>query len=218
VEPTGNKIRIAVLCDFDGTIALSQTMDFLYQRFAGCGMDFAHRWERGEISTAEEIRSTFATVTASKEEMEAALTGLRLDPGFTRFLSIAEDRGYLTAIVSDGLEWYIRFLLSRHGITDLPIYANHIEFQQDGFSFEFPWHHPDVPLRGVSKRHIVQRFREDEWRIVYVGDGKSDTDIVLTVDRLYAKGWLATYCSENQIEAITFTDWDDLIQKWEEPA
>jgi 2-hydroxy-3-keto-5-methylthiopentenyl-1-phosphate phosphatase len=218
VELIGNRNSIAVLCDFDGTIALTQTLDFLYQHFAGCGMEFAHRWERGEISTPEEIRSTFATVTASKEEMEAALAGIRLDPGFRRFLSIVDDRGYLMAIVSDGLEWYIRFLLSRHGIMDLPIYANHIEFQPDGFSFAFPWQHPDVPLRGVSKRHIVQRFRGHARHIVYIGDGKSDTDILHAVDRLYAKGWLAAYCFENQIEAITFTNWDDLIQKWEEPT
>ena len=86
MELIGNRNSIAVLCDFDGTIALTQTLDFLYQHFAGCGMEFAHCWERGEISTPEEIRSTFATVTASKEEMEAALTGIRLDPGFRRFL------------------------------------------------------------------------------------------------------------------------------------
>lgn len=207
--------ELAVLCDFDGTISQTQTMDFIYQRFAECGMEFARRWERGEISTPEEIRSTFATVTATKKEMEAALLEIDIDPGFKRFLAIARERGYGLAIVSDGLEWYIQFILSQHGITNLQIYANRIKFKEDGFSFEFPWHHPDVPHRGVSKRHVIHLFREQSRRIIYVGDGRSDTDIVDAVDRLYAKGWLADYCRDNQIEAITFTDWHDLIQKWE---
>ncbi|MFN2274815.1 MAG: MtnX-like HAD-IB family phosphatase [Anaerolineales bacterium] len=216
MTPSHKPGSLAVLCDFDGTIAHAQTMDFLYQRFASCGMEFARRWERGEIGTAEEIRSTFATVTASRQEMERALDEIELDPGFNVFLAGAEQRGDLVAIVSDGLDWYIEFLLKKHGIDGVPVYANHIAFEGNGFRFEFPYYHPDVPLRGVSKRHIVQKFRQQAERIVYVGDGKSDVEILQAVDRLYVKGWLADYCRQHKIEAIPFNNWNDLMEKWQE--
>jgi hypothetical protein len=69
------EVSFAILCDFDGTVCPTQMMDFLYQHFAACGMEYAERWERGEISTQEEIESTFGSVSASREEMEAGVTG-----------------------------------------------------------------------------------------------------------------------------------------------
>ena len=216
MTPTTASGGLAILCDFDGTIALSQTMDFLYRRFAGCGMQFARLWERGEIGTSEEIRSTFATVAATRKEMERALEEINLDPGFKTFFDEAKLRGDIVAIVSDGLDWYIEFMLNKHGIDGVPVYANHIEFEGNTFRFEFPFYHPDVPLRGVSKWHIVQQFRQQCERVVYVGDGKSDVEILQSVDRLYAKGWLADYCREHRIEAVTFRNWHELMEKWQE--
>lgn len=208
---------IAVLCDFDGTIATDQTMDFLYTRFAACGMAYAHQWERGEISTPEEIRLTFTTIDADKQEMEDALEEIQFDEGFHGFLRLAEDRGYLIAVVSDGLEWYIDFILKRHGISDLPIYANRIHFNPKGFRFEFPWSHEDTPMRGVSKPNIVRCYREKAAHVVYVGDGRTDVDVIHRVDLLYAKGWLARHCKKQRVDAIEFVDWQDLISKWREP-
>ena len=71
--------RFAFLCDFDGTVCPTKMMDFLYQLFAACGMEFAERWGRGEISTQDEIESTFDTVSASREEMEATLDTIEID-------------------------------------------------------------------------------------------------------------------------------------------
>lgn len=208
---------IAILCDFDGTIASHQTLDFLYERFAACGLEYALKWERGEISTPMELHLTFATVDAQKEEMENALEEIEIDEGFHSFLKFARDRKYPMAVVSDGLEWYIDFILSRYGVQDIPIYANRIHFERNGFRFEFPWSHTDAPMRGVSKPNIVRCYREKVDRVVYVGDGRTDANVIRDVDLLYAKGWLANHCKEQCVDAIEFTDWEDLISKWREP-
>jgi 2,3-diketo-5-methylthio-1-phosphopentane phosphatase len=209
--------EIVVLSDFDGTITPTQTMDFLYQRFAGCGLKYARKWERGEISTAEEIRATFKTVTATRKEMEQALVKIKIDPGFHAFYSFAIEKGYRLAILSDGLEWYIKLILEANGVTGIPIYANRIQFKKQGFRFEFPWQHEDHPLRGVSKAHIARRYRKNGAQIVYIGDGKSDTDVIHSADLVYAKGWLALHCIEQRISAIEFSTWHDLLDKWREP-
>jgi 2,3-diketo-5-methylthio-1-phosphopentane phosphatase len=215
-EQTSNS-QVVVLCDFDGTICTANTMDFLYRKFAGCGMAFAEKWERGEISTAEEIRSTFATVDASREEMEQALSTLEIDEGFHHFLAYCHQRGYHVAVVSDGLEWYIEYILGQHGISDLPIYANRIHFENAGFRFEFPWFHEDTPLRGVSKPRILLSYQDQGKKVVYIGDGKSDTDAIHEADLVYARGWLAEHCTELGIEAVVFDRFDELIPKWREP-
>jgi 2-hydroxy-3-keto-5-methylthiopentenyl-1-phosphate phosphatase len=208
---------VAVLCDFDGTICTMNTMDFLYQNFASVGMKYAVRWERGEISTADEIRATFATVDSSREEMERALSRLEIDEGFSRFLDFCRMKGYHIAIVSDGLEWYIEYILGQHGIRGLPIYANQIRFENGDFQFEFPWFHEESPMRGVSKPHIVHSYQAEGKRVAYIGDGHSDVDVIHEADLVYARGWLADYCLKHDIPAILFGVFDDLLRQWQEP-
>jgi len=206
--------RYAVLCDFDGTVCPTQMMDFLYMQFAASGMEFAQQWEWGEISTQEEIENTFATVDASREEMEAVLEIITIDPGFPRFLEYCRHNDISLAIVSDGLEWYIAYILARHGIHGVRIYANQIHFTPGGFRFEFPWYADETPMRGVCKPMIVRRYQEDGNKVVYVGDGMSDFDVVDVADIVFARDRLAKYAQERGVPVLKFTDCDDLLTKW----
>ncbi|HEY46026.1 MAG: hypothetical protein AMJ88_09795 [Anaerolineae bacterium SM23_ 63] len=212
---TGDKGgNFAFLCDFDGTVCPTQMMDFLYQRFAACGMEFAERWGRGEISTQEEIVSTFSTVSAGKEEMEAALDTIEIDPHFPAFLQFCRDHETSFAIVSDGLEWYIDYILARHDIYGVDIYANQIHFEEGGFRFEFPWYDDETPMRGVCKPMIVRRYQERGRGVVYAGDGMSDFEVIGVADLIFARRKLARYAREQGIDFTEFNDCHDLLEKW----
>jgi 2-hydroxy-3-keto-5-methylthiopentenyl-1-phosphate phosphatase len=208
--------RKVVLCDFDGTLTPFIVTEYLYKIFAGCGLEFAERWERGEISTMEEMESTFATVTASREEMESDLAKVDLVPGASNFISFCQERGYSFAIVSDGLKWYIEYILQQHGIEDIKIIAGQIHFQPDGFRFSYPWYDPEIPMRATSKPTIIRRYQERGSRVAFVGDGTSDYEVVGVADLIYARRQLAEYCQLKGIAAIEFTDFFDLLAKWQE--
>jgi 2-hydroxy-3-keto-5-methylthiopentenyl-1-phosphate phosphatase len=205
----------AFLCDFDGTICPTQMMDFLYGRFAACGMEFAEQWVRGEISTQEEIESTFSTISASREEMEAALDAIEIDPHFPAFLEFCRDRNYSFAIVSDGLKWYIDYILAKHGIRGVEIYANQIHFGVGGFRFEFPWYDDETPMRGVCKPRIVRRYQERGRRVVYAGDGMSDFEVIGVADYIFARGKLAEFAREQGVEFTEFDNCRDLLDNWQ---
>lgn len=210
--------RLSVLCDFDGTISKINVMDFLYQRFAGCGMEYAERWERGEISTQEELRATWATVSAGREALEAALTEVAIDPGLAGLANFCDAEGYPLAIVSEGLEWYIATILARHGIRGIPIYASQIHFTSDGFDFEFPWYHPDTPLRGLCKPRIVRAFQEHGWKVAFIGDGTSDLDVAPVADVIYARDALLAHCRKRGIPATPFESLSDVVDNWRCPT
>jgi 2,3-diketo-5-methylthio-1-phosphopentane phosphatase len=211
-----NREKIAFLCDFDGTVCPTQMMDFLYTQFAEAGMAYAERWERGELSTQEEIELSFATIHASREEMESALDRITIDPHFRPFLEACRRGNHSFGIVSDGLEWYIKYILERHGIHDVSIFANRIYFEPDGFRFEYPWYDDETPLRGVCKPMIVRQHQEKGAKVVYVGDGMSDFDVVGVADHLFATGLLAEYAQGKGSPVITFSDCADLMPKFRE--
>lgn len=206
--------KVAVLCDFDGTITTTETLGFLFKEFAGSGFDYVRQWAQGEIDMRDELILTFKTVKAKKEEMECALNRKEIVPGFPEFLEFGRKRGYTFAIISDGLEWYIKHILDRYHISDIPIFANRIFFEPDGFRFEFPWFDEETLRRGVCKPKIARAYRKHVETLVFVGDGRSDIDIIHEVDIVFPRGWLAGYCFAKGLGEGEFYDWYDLMDKW----
>jgi 2,3-diketo-5-methylthio-1-phosphopentane phosphatase len=206
---------LAVLCDFDGTVVPCDTIEQIYRAFAGppCH-ELNQRWMRGEIGTREELQGCFATISASRAQMEALLDIIPVDPAFPRFVRLCRRQGYAFAILSDGLSWIIRYILGRVGLDGLCIYANQIEFRPDGFRLRFPWYDQEAPMRGVSKPTIVRRYQAQGHRVVFIGDGLTDLEAAGVADVMFARDRLLQHCRERGIPAIAFSDFSDLLGKW----
>ena len=207
-------MSIAILCDFDDTISMLNVGDFLFKKFAGCGLEHTRRWERGEISSKEELIYTFATITASREEMEAAIASIEIDPGFKLLLDLSSQKGHQFAILSDGLEWYISYVLAQNNVRDVRIYANQIYFENGEYRFEFPWYRDETPMRGVCKPHIVRSFQSPSTKVVYIGDGLTDVDAVAFADFVYAKDYLLEHCLQQEIPVLKFNMISDVVENW----
>ena len=207
-----------MLCDFDGTATLIDVTDTLYLEFGDevCKAT-TERWARGEITTPEELRTCFSRMYPRKEEMEAFLDTVPLDPGFEALVSFCRRRGYEFAVLSDGLHWYIDRILERHGFEDIKVYANEITFNEDGVEFAFPWHDPDTPMRGTSKPSIVRDYQQEGFAVVFIGDGLSDTEVAGVADVLYATDRFLEICREEGIPAIPFSELEEVVEKWQDP-
>jgi len=192
-------------------------LDSMYFRFGSSACrEINRRWERGEIGTQDEIRDCFATVSASRQEMEAFLDTVPVDLAFPRAYEYFRKQGHVFAIVSDGLRWYIEYILRRFGIEGMLIYANEIYFEPGGYKFTFPWYDDHTPKRGTGKSAIVQSYQKDGFQVVFIGDGLTDTEAALSADLVYARDSLADFTRINNIPAIEFTDFGDLLRKWRE--
>lgn len=210
--------QVAVLCDFDGTATSVDVTDTLYLKFGDevCKATM-ERWARGEIATPEELQICFSRMYPRKEEMEEFLDTVPLDPGFETLVSFCRRRGYEFAVLSDGLHWYIDRILERHGFDQLTVYANEIEFEEDGVKLSFPWHDPSWPMRGTSKPSIVSGYQDEGFRVVFIGNGLSDAEVAGVADLLYAKGRFLEHCREAGIPAIPFSGLREVVENWQDP-
>jgi HAD superfamily phosphoserine phosphatase-like hydrolase len=115
------------LCDFDGTIALSDVTDRLLERFAAPGWEELERqWRDGRIGSADCMAGQVALIDASRSELDAAIDEVVLDPDFAAFVTAARRAGAHLIVVSDGLDYAIERLLARAGLADLDIVANQL--------------------------------------------------------------------------------------------
>jgi 2,3-diketo-5-methylthio-1-phosphopentane phosphatase len=207
--------RVAVLCDFDGTVVPCQTIDGIYRRFAGPACQgYIEHWRRGEISSQQELQGCFSTITASRAELESFLDTIPIVPGFDRFVRFCQQRDYRLAIVSEGLRWSIEHILSRHGIGPVPVLANELRFEPHGLQLTFPWHDPAYPMCGVSKATIVRRYQQEGCRVVFIGDGLTDEAAVTVADVVFARDGLLAYCRRLEINVIPFDGLDDVCAAW----
>ena len=62
------------------------------------------------------MRGQVALIRGALADLDAVLESVELDPGFCEFVDWCEARGAPLAILSDGVDYFIRRLLARHGL------------------------------------------------------------------------------------------------------
>ncbi|MGO4258987.1 MtnX-like HAD-IB family phosphatase [Lysobacter sp. TAB13] len=190
----------SILCDFDGTIALEDVTDTLLETFARPGWELIEAaWKSGRIGSRECMSGQVALIDAGREQIDAVLDTLRIDPAFADFVRAARRAGLDLSVVSDGLDYAIARILARNGLSDLPVIANHL--RQTGareWRIEFPNARPDC-RSGTCKCACAADEAASRKRVLLIGDGQSDFCVAAQADFVFAKGKLIEHCRHHRI-------------------
>ncbi|HTX79269.1 MAG TPA: MtnX-like HAD-IB family phosphatase [Longilinea sp.] len=206
---------VVILCDFDGTITPLDHSNFIFMRFAASGLTYVEQWEKGLISTRQQIDLTFATMDTGPDEIVSALREIPIDPTFYELMAFVDQHDLGLAVVSDGMDWPIEMILAQHGIQGLLVYSNHMAFENGRPVCTYPWYDPLTPMSGICKPLIVRQYRDKGSRIVYIGDGRSDREAAKEADLVFAKGALADYCRVDGIAFLPFDAFTDICSQLE---
>ncbi|EJZ22864.1 MtnX-like HAD-IB family phosphatase (plasmid) [Rhizobium sp. Pop5] len=204
-----------VFSDFDGTISIQDVTDVVLSCFAEPEWeDIEQQWKDGLIGSAECMRRQIALIRASRRELDAILDTVAIDPGFPAFRDYCRVNGLPLTIVSDGVDYFIRHVLGRNGITDLPVVANLLHCTVvDGLESYTLAAAPNSAGcssgSGVCKCRVVSGMEPQ----IYIGDGRSDFCVAGRADLVFAKDKLADYCDDKNIPFIAFDDFTDLLSK-----
>ena len=195
-----------ILCDFDGTVSTKDTVNRLVREHLTSPEWRFHvkRYMRGEIGSRAVYESVGPLMTMTREQLEQfVLEHAELDPGFPDFLRWANDRGVAVKIVSDGFDATIKTLFRNHGISDVEIFANTLNFGNAGtIGIHSPFSNPDCGVCGTCKLQVIRTFRPHYDRIILIGDGESDRHAASEADAVIALKELFLYCARQGIPAI----------------
>jgi 2,3-diketo-5-methylthio-1-phosphopentane phosphatase len=208
-----NKITTAVFCDFDGTISRRDVGYNLFHHFSGGKNDeLLPAWIEGTLSTRDCLRQEAAMVHASPETILSFLDQFEIDRGFAAFASRCRDAGVPVIVMSEGLDFYIRRILSRYGLQDLPLNCNAGFLEKGTIRVEFPNENHVCRTCGNCKGERMAEYREAHpgCRTVFVGDGYSDACAVREADMVFAKKDLLDYCGKHNIEYNSYRTFEDV--------
>ena len=212
--------KLRFFLDFDGTIAQSDVVDLILERF---GMrqwtEIERLWLQGKIGSRECLSRQMDLVSATQEELKALVDEVGVDPHFADFLAAAKNLEVPVVIVSDGFDVVINRILKRalaHApelLMDLPVYSNGLRRTATGYKALFP----EGPLCEHAcancKVRVMRSVAGKDERVIFVGDGMSDRFAARTADVTFAKNRLLKFCREKEIPHLPYASFRD-VEAW----
>jgi 2,3-diketo-5-methylthio-1-phosphopentane phosphatase len=192
---------MVVFLDFDGTITVQDTSDALFHEF-GNFRRLATQLMNGTLTVAEYYTAALASMEqrCPPDVLEAWSAQRQVDPGFHHLIQWLHANSIRTVVVSDGFDAYIRPILKVTQAQHLPLRCNTMQYNGERWQGAYPGASESCSCFCAScKRNAVLGESHEDDVIVYIGDGRSDTCAVQHADVVFAKDYLAAWCTEQRI-------------------
>jgi len=199
--------RTEVFCDFDGTITRLDATDAVLEAFAlPAWREWEERWVRGEITSQECLARQVELIQADRETLVQFAADLPIDEGIFALDRCCAQHGVPLTIVSDGIDLLVEAVLRRHGLLHLPVFSNHLRWDDQGHpTLSFPFAADNCESgAGTCKCSLTHQSAPAATYPVYIGDGRSDQCVSARMQTVFAKGKLQDWCRLNGILCIPF--------------
>lgn len=215
--------KLKIFCDFDGTVTKKDVWVDALGRFIKNKEAFdlvCKDFECGLITSRECIRRELDLIEDFDFKLFDSFIDLQeLDDYFIEFKNYCEQNGFEIYLLSEGLDYYIKYVLNKFDI-NLKFYCNTlITSVVNGklkLTCEFPYSDEHCNSCGMSKRNVLMaNTNELEKEIsVFIGDGVSDYCASNYADIVFAKNKLASYCWKNNITYYDYKNFNDIKNKF----
>ena len=207
------KRKIAILCDFDGTITPEDVSFMILDAFGNRDWrQLLEQYREGRITVAQFNGRAVRTIKADEPTLVRFVRDrAKLRPGLRALLDYCHRRGFRFVVVSNGLDFYIKTILGDIGAGDIEVFAAETSFGSDSVRVRY------LDPRGEQledrfKEAYLSSFREQGYRIIYAGNGFSDIAPAGKADHVFATSGLLTACQDMKIACMPFSDLNDIVK------
>ena len=206
-------MKTLVQCDFDGTITEEDMGFLLLDSFA------SEDWRRllteyreDKISVGYFNMKAFTMIRADRQTLlEFVKNEVGIRAGFRQLLAYCHKRGFRFVIVSNGLVFYIEAILRDIGIDNIDILAAQTNFGPEGIEAKYIGPEGNQIQDGF-KEVYTRLFLSRDYRVVYIGNGISDTSPAKQAHHIFATGELLAYCKQTNLDCTPFVDLSDVVR------
>lgn len=201
---------LAILVDYDGTIALTDVSDTVLAEYVtGEWEELAAAYDAGRLGSRRLMEAELALLRADEADLLRTAAAQPHDPGFVPFARRALGAGVPVEVVSDGFGFFIGPALARLGLPGIPVVTAHTTFARGRGAISFPNGHPSCFVCGTCKRNRVLAHQAAGRSVVFIGDGTSDRYAAGYADVVFAKDALLAICLEN---GWPFRRWTEFVE------
>jgi 2,3-diketo-5-methylthio-1-phosphopentane phosphatase len=211
--------KILVQCDFDGTVTIEDASFAILDAYIpGKWRSLFEQYQQGKMTVGAFNSTVFAMVKADKEALLKIIREkVSVRKGFKDFLEYCRSKDYRFVIVSNGLDFYIEDILGSIGFQDVEVYASNTVFGGDGLIVRHKG--PDGQyLDEDVKAAYTDYYLNQDYRVIYLGDGRSDLLPAQKSHYVFATGSMVEYCRNAKLLCTAFNDFHQVIKEmdlWE---
>lgn len=206
--------KIIILTDFDGTITKMDVGTALVENFGPKGWKrYEEKWIQGEIGSRYTLEYFYENMTQTTQQLIDFIdSNIEVDESFYDFYSYCRNNKIDLYIVSDGMNFYIDFILKKNKLDDIPYFSNLYIDNGSYVKTKFPYFNEQCGMCGNCKSDQLQKFLDKETYIIYIGDGYTDRCVSGKADLVFAKNDLEKYCRNNNIDYIPYNNFSDVLE------
>jgi 2-hydroxy-3-keto-5-methylthiopentenyl-1-phosphate phosphatase len=201
---------LAILVDYDGTIALTDVSDTVMAEFVhGDWEQEVVAYDAGLIGSRRLMTLEMAMVDTDTDALFEVAAAQPHDAGFVPFARRAMAAGIPVEVVSDGFGFFIEPALVALGVGEIPVVTARTTFQGRKARIDYPNGHPTCLVCGTCKRQRVLEHQAAGRAVVFIGDGESDRYAAGYSDVVFAKRSLVRICLE---AGWPFQRWTEFVE------
>ena len=209
-------MKILLQCDFDATLTIGDVSYAVLDRFVtGDWRPILNDFIAGKLTVEEGMTGMFALAKATPQQIEdfiATSDRIVLRPGLRELYAYCRGQGIDMAVISNGMEFYIRRILAKAGWHDIEIYAASADITEQGIRFHFTGPDGKPTMDGFKRawsKHLCERGYD---RVYYAGDGPADIAPSRDADHVFATGRLLAACEQEKLVCTPFEDLHEIIE------
>lgn len=211
------KNKYVIFSDFDGTITQKDSTVELVNKFGGkVNRDAENLYIAGKANNREVISLHYSTLNLSVQKYYEVIHSMPLDPSFRRFYETLGSMGIKIHVITGSIARAIKDYFYQAGFADIAVHGNRMRIKNGRVLFS-PAHKIEntLCLEGCCancKSAWVEKYHHRNKKIIYIGDGLTDTCVSGYADLLFAKDSLARYCEKQKMNFVPFNNFGDIHQ------
>jgi len=204
--------------DFDNTISLGHISEKLHQHFqTPHWTEILNNYKSNVISVEESNILSFKNCLVHYEQIKNYIeSNIEFRDGIEDFINDLKNFAKLK-IVSSGVDFWLSIALDKLQINlnKIEIMCGKSTFTSSGINVQY-FDSIGKSIRKNFKFHYTKKFKEQGYKIIYIGDSESDLNSALISDYVFATDELQKILESEQINFLPFQDFKSINHKIKE--
>lgn len=199
--------------DFDGTMTERDFYLIVMDKYQRDWPKLSAQWHNDEITTFEFLAAVFASIDMEEEQVIKDILSIKFDAGVLPFVDQVKATGGDFAVLSAGADYYIKKVLSHHGVEDVIVLSNKGVYETKGIKMTADEQSPFYSrLYGIDKGAVIRELKKDYKKVYFAGDSSPDVPAALGADVAFARKELARILAKDNKEFIPYTSFAAIMK------
>ena len=207
---------VVLITDFDGTISKRDFFWFAIDEYLH--PEDIQPWtdyKQGKITLIEALSRIFAKIRVDEEDFHKFILTLPIEKHFEDTVRYCTENNIPIHIVSAGADYYIKYILNHMNLLPfVKLLSNESYYsKEEGLKFKSPDKNSPYYLEdfGISKKSIVEEYKNKGYFCIYAGDGTPDFEAAKLADVVFARESLKKLCDKAGIENHHLHSYSDIL-------